>query len=238
MQLIIRPLLIYLLLFQTVSLVSAKPPSECSDLSHVLLGKEYSVELMESYQTTIAHLEKKQHKYRRASSFLKHMFYYVHRKHLKRYQQFSLLTDVMKSGTYDCVSASALYALLLERLGFSYQIWEMDYHIYLSVDLGDRTIVLEATDPLYGFIEQPEEINEHRENLKQKAQTLHWEVGNTTPLIYRSITLTQLAGLQLYNRAINAWTRQQKKQAKEYAEQALNYYTAERIVMLANLVSQ
>ncbi|MGD1890410.1 MAG: hypothetical protein ACFB15_07420 [Cyclobacteriaceae bacterium] len=225
-----------LLVFITFNQGLAFPvPERTANTSNQIPG--FSVELMEPFRATTDHLQQKLRKARRKRAFLRYMFYYIHRKHLKRYKQYSLLTDVMKNGSYDCVSGSALYALMLEEYGFSYQIWEMDYHVYLTVSVDDMTFVLETTDPVHGFIELPKEIAEHREYYEQQAELLHQEAGSNDPLIHRSITLTQLAGLLLYNRAINAWNNRQQKQAQQFAAQALDYYPAERIACLAQFIA-
>ncbi len=189
------------------------------------------------FEATVDHLREKEPKYRHQLSFLRHLFYYVHRKHLKRFSKYSLFADVMKNGTYDCVSGTALYALLLEGLNIPYEIWEMDYHAYLTLKVEGKTIVFEATDPVHGFIAQPEQIEEHLNLYKSAARAFKEAHGQKEALIHRAVTLKQLAGLQFYNRAIKALLDQRAEVARQFAQQALTYYPAPRIKRLLEMPS-
>ena len=141
----------------------------------------------------------------------------------------------MKTGTYDCISGTALYALVLEGLNIPYKIWEMDYHAYLTVEVDGATIVFEATDPVHGFITQPKQVEAHLNLYKFAAQTFKQANHQPETLIHRPVTLKQLVGLQLYNRAIKALLDQRAEEAQCYAQQALAYYPAPRIKLLLTL---
>ncbi len=184
------------------------------------------------YQATLDHLRAKRKKYRRPVSFLRHLFYYVHRKHLKHYQKYSGLVDVGARGTYDCVTGTALYALLLDRLDIPYQIWEMDHHAYLTVIVDGKAVVFEATNPVSGFITKSDQVAMHCSGYQEAARAFKKAHGQYDSLIHRSITLKQLIGLQFYNRALKAFADKKPREARRYTQQALDYYPAPRIKRL------
>ncbi len=57
---------------------------------------------------------------------------------------------MLKEGRYDCVSGSAALGLLLERYGYSFDIVETDYHVFIVVHLGLQKAILESTLPIGG----------------------------------------------------------------------------------------
>jgi hypothetical protein len=194
--------------------------------------------LMEDYRYTIDHLQKRELRHKQKLSFLKYLFYYVHRRHLKHYLPYSAMSNLLQTGAYDCVSGTAFYALILEEMGFRYQIWEMNYHVYLSVQSEHNRIVFEATDPIKGFITDPDQIDQHYKSYSEEARQYLKDSNTESLLIHQEITLIQLAGLQLYNQAIEALQNQIHMRAERYTKEALLYYRADRIEALLHLAKK
>lgn len=151
--------------------------------------------------------------------FLEGLFYRVHHKYLKNYSQYSSLTSLMENGNYDCVSGTALYAHLLGQLGFAYHIFETEYHIYLLVETKDGSVLIESTDPATGFVNLPRKIDERIRIYKSDGQGRHQgEIG-----------LVELAGLQYYNLAIDAYNNHQPYEALKFLEEGLELYPSHRL---------
>ncbi len=200
--------------------------------------KIISWEIEESLQPTIDYLKKKQRKYRSQTHFLKHLFHYVHHKHLKRFGHQSSPDALAKSGTYDCVSGTALYALILEELNIPYEIWEMNYHVYLALKVNDSKVVFESTNPVEGFINQADRIAQHRSYYEEEAERYHQNQEIDVPTIHRAINFKQLCGLQFYNQALAYLQKEEKDKALRYVQQALDYYPSDRIALLAEWIGQ
>lgn len=187
-------------------------------------------------------LQKWQAKTRNEKAFLDRMFYTVHRRFLKNYAPFLGFEALMQNGTYNCLSATALYAMLLEELEISYQIYETDYHIFLMVETAaGEQLLFETTDPLNGFVESQEEIDRRIAAIRRDEG-----FSNADPArayadfelqVFRPVSLQQLAGLQYYNQAAHLYNSQRIKEATLALSKGRLLYQAERFDKLAGLLA-
>jgi tetratricopeptide (TPR) repeat protein len=83
--------------------------------------------------------------------FLDYLFEQVHFTYLKKYEANVPFDKIFKTGTYNCLTATALYALIFERMGIKYQIKEAPTHVYLVADPGNLGVLIETTDPQGGY---------------------------------------------------------------------------------------
>src|SRR5882672_8837405 len=65
--------------------------------------------------------------------FLKTVFHQTEKTFLKTYVPYSEFSEVFNTGNYDCLTATSLFAHLLDQLNFTYRIVETNYHIFLLV---------------------------------------------------------------------------------------------------------
>ena len=181
----------------------------------------------------VAGLKKKQSAYKNDERFLKYMFYKVHRKFLKHYTHYPEFLSLFAKGQYDCVTGTALYAYLLDSLGYKYTIQEKEYHIYMMVKAQNgqhktKTFLIESTDPLYGFVSGPSAIQEriqwyeNEENSAYGGFQYNFEINNT-------INLVELAGLAFYNSAVAHYNRQQFAKAVVQLKKAKFLYESQRM---------
>lgn len=187
-------------------------------------------------------MRQKQLRKRDEKAFLDKLFYAVQRRFLKEYQPFQSFSALLQNGTYNCLSATALYALLLDELEISYQIYETDYHIFLMLETasGDQ-VLFETTDPMNGFVDRQEEID------RRIAEIRNDELAeNTTPerayvdfdlQVFRPVSLQQLAGLQYYNQAAYLYNKQQIEEATLALSKGRLLYQAERFDKLKGLIA-
>ncbi len=203
-----------------------------------------------------AQMQKKQAKYKREEAFVKYLFYKVHRKYLKQYRHETNFFELFDKGSYNCVTGTALYALLLDALKLDYTIRETPYHIYMMVYLPqqnvspsgyctpdvstpDDSVLIETTDP-QGFITDHKAMQEAIKFYQTPPSTSRSEtpVYDYAFAIDERISLRQLAGLNYFNQAVARYNQQQLPEAKAYLEQAARLYPAKRMEALQTLIAQ
>ncbi|NOQ28103.1 MAG: hypothetical protein GQ564_22295 [Bacteroidales bacterium] len=71
----------------------------------------------------------------------------VHKQFLKKYSDNEYFPEIFKTGKYNCVSASMLYALVFNELKIPYKVKASSSHVYLVANPGSKSIVIETTNP-------------------------------------------------------------------------------------------
>lgn len=185
----------------------------------------------------IAQLKKRQGLYKSENDFVEYAFYLTHRKLLKDYDKYASLTETLVVGKYDCLTATAVYSIILGELGIKHAVVETNYHIYILVnpDTEDE-IFLETTDPRYGFISNPVEIEASKEkhlmaNATQNSALVHFDFN-----IERRLEGKELVGLLYYNQSIKALNSGKWEEAFDIAQEAFNYYPNERLIKLIDII--
>lgn len=166
--------------------------------------------------------------------FLSKLYGKIQRKQLGWFKDYALFSEVFERKNYDCVTGTALYAYLLDELGFQYRILEFDFHVLLIVNLPKKQILIESTDPLDGFVGDQKEI---------ASRVAYYQSGQNVPgTIYRSntyreINLQQLAGLVYFNQAVNAFNQREFQEAIFFIEKAEIVYPSSRVSQTKRLIS-
>lgn len=188
------------------------------------------------YHEQLQHYRGRQPKYRTDEQFLEYLFYRVHRKQLKKYQQYVSLADQFESGSYDCLTATTLYYLYLRDLGYAVDMVETEYHIYLKVKTGDGIVLFESTDPMSGFVTSEEEIRLREASYGNgQAEPGVSGLSASTPasrngfLLNDSVAEQELLGLHYFNQAVLAWNAGLPARAIVLIEKAYELYPSKRI---------
>lgn len=171
------------------------------------------------------------------ASFLKKLFKKTHQQFLRHYVVHSDFGDLFQNGNYDCLTATALFATLLDRFEYDYEIYETNYHIFLIVQTQQGKVLIESTDPIYGF-ESGEMAIEARLQTYLRANEGKENTYRYQQDTFRSIEKTKLPGLLLFNQAVNAFNADDVVGAAEKLIVANRIYRAERNVELAALIIQ
>ncbi|MEQ8925622.1 MAG: hypothetical protein RLO81_07385 [Fulvivirga sp.] len=185
------------------------------------------------YVELLSSLQSKQESSKNDGSFMSWMFYKVHRKILKNYTQYTSLASTIESGNYDCLSATSLYALLLNDLGYSPRLVETTYHIYLLVETENQRFLFESTDPINGFVESNQDIeqrlvdysNENESPLASKVVNYY----KFSSAVNEQIGMVKLVGLQYYNEAVEHYNSQKLISTIDLLEKASFFYHSDRI---------
>lgn len=172
--------------------------------------------------------------------FLKNVFNITHRQLLKEYDQYAGFGELFREGKYDCLTATALYSILLNELGYQHRIIETNYHIFLLVDTEDGQILMESTDPLDGFEYQPDRIESRiaQYKLDQEEVASNKPSYSFTYTLFDEVSPSELTGLLYYNQCVKAFNTQQWSKALQLLELAKTFYHSPRITEMENLLMQ
>lgn len=140
---------------------------------------------------------------------LRKMFRRVQRSVLKRYVPYSDFSAMFTEGKFDCLTATTLYAHLLESLHYRFDVIETNYHIFVLVHTTDGEVMLETTDPVGGFVTDPETITARtgdyqRNELKTNRTCYAYQYQCN---LFQRVSTEQLGGLLQFNQAVKAYNQ-------------------------------
>lgn len=175
--------------------------------------------------------------------FLRSVFFKTHRKYLRHYDASAIFKETMTTGTYGCLTGTALYSIILSHFGYENEIIELASHVYLKVRLNDRVILIESTLPGTGFLESVSAIAKATEQYQNNSRKLNSidaiagiNEGNEKGAFERSISLKQLSGLQYYNMAIYNIKEESLERAFANAMESIDLYPSKRTEQLMEIV--
>jgi hypothetical protein len=177
-------------------------------------------------------LEKKQSNFKQESDFVRYLFTKTHQQYLKQYEAYSPITDLFNKGSYNCLTGTILYALLLDQFHIHHQVIETNYHIFILAETKQGQILLEATDPVNGFVSNPQDIesriNTYKENLTQASSSKkHYYQFNFE--LFNPVSIKELRGLLYYNKAVDAYNHKNLNESVQFLKKAHALYSSTRI---------
>lgn len=193
--------------------------------------------LKSNYNDFVNDLKLKKQKWNNDHRLLRHVFYSTHREYLKKYEPYQSFQDIFWTGTYGCLTGTALYAFLMEELGFNYEIIETNYHMFLLVKTDDKEYLIESTDPAHGFVHSKKAIS-HRikeaiEYNRDDSRSYAFKYD-----IYKSVSHIELIGLQYYNTAIDAYNNENFVMTLYCLNEASRINPSERISAFIELLEK
>jgi hypothetical protein len=196
-------------------------------------GEKEFMKAQQKLDLIIADLEKEKIGEKKLKKSAKIIFDRVH-SYLRLYKETAHFDQIFNDGIYNCLTASALYALILERLGIPYALIEMPTHVFVLLDPGGENIGLETTDPKEGVfrLDKSKIVAELRQ---QKMISDEESRGKTDEEVYDTyfkeaqikINLNQLIGLAYHNFAVEKLNEKAFKSSVEYSEKSLFLYPNE-----------
>jgi len=193
----------------------------------------------DEFHDFIGKMEGKRLSFRDDNAFVNHVFVKAHQKFLKSFTQYASFNELFEKGNYNCLTGTAIYALLLEHFEIDYKIIETNYHIFILATTNDGNVLLEATDPINGFVDQPGDIEKriqgYRQNEIQEASSRKNYYQYSFDL-YNEVKLDELLGLMHYNIAIVNYNNQQFQSAISHLDQALELYDSPRIEEFSRVI--
>ncbi|MFN6117553.1 MAG: hypothetical protein ACK46G_15620 [Flavobacteriales bacterium] len=97
---------------------------------------------------------------------LRHLFQEVQSAFMKRYDARALFADLFANGDFNCVTASMLFAIILNDLGIPFDMHQTPDHMFLVTTAGGYPAMIETTDPVRGvFVVSPRTQKKYVEEL-------------------------------------------------------------------------
>ena len=170
---------------------------------------------------------------------IRYIYDYIHETFLTKYEINNRFEDIFANGFYNCVSASALYALVFSELNIPFVIKEKPTHVYLIAYPDAEKITVESTNPIGGsYVPEPQFKQTFVKVLKDQKliSAQEYASGNIDELFdehyYGSdlnISLLQLAGIQYLNAGLYLIDEKNFSRATDELEKAYLLYPSERI---------
>ena len=187
----------------------------------------------------VSKLEQKRSSFKRTEDFLEFIFNKTHQKFLKNFSEYASFAETIDNGNYNCLTGTALYALLLDHFEIPYQIIETNYHIFLLAQTEKGSILFETTDPANGFVANNEEIKNrmarYRQNSVQTARKSKTYYQYNFDL-YRAVSLDEVLGLLYYNLSIVAFNAKDLNLAIDHLGKAMELYESPRIEEFSRII--
>lgn len=215
------------------------PSVGISDVELILTSQSVSENTiaLEKLNSSLEVLNKKHGQYKKEKDFVEYLYAYTHRKILKKYDQYASLAETLTKGTYDCLTATAVYSIFLNELQIPHAIVETNYHIYILVYPETQSeILIETTNPISGFIDDPEEISALKESYRKANSELEEGQLDMDIDIEHRLEGKELIGLLYYNQSVKEFNNGNWQKAEELAILAISYYPTMRIEKLIQFI--
>jgi len=193
---------------------------------------------LDRFNELLAHLDKKKSG-RSERDFVRQIFARTHSQILKRYDHGAEFHELFETGAYNCLTGTILYSLILDHYGIRHEVIETNYHIFITVQTQQGEILLEATDPLKGFVSTQKEIDARIESYKENQPSdmpLSQEAYKFSFNLYNVVTQQELLGLLYYNLAVKAYNSLQLEKATRLLEKSAERYSTVRTNEFAALL--
>lgn len=136
----------------------------------------------------------------------------THDKYFKQYTTNSAFKEIFETGNYNCVSATSLYAVLLNHFKIDFKIKRTPKHVYLEVDNLKNNILMESTTPQNVVSEYSDDFKKEYVNYLEKNKLLKGgdkelskqEIFSQYFYSAEEIDIYQLSSLQYYNQGLIA----------------------------------
>ena len=224
----------FLTILILIAAVGLKGQSLVTDLIDSYPSQASTPELESLLEHHIQKLLKLQLKSKTQSDFVEKTFYYLHQRVFKSYVPYSQFNELLETGSYDCLSATALFAVIFERFNVPVTIKETNYHIFLTVESENESILIETTDGTNGFVKNRKEIEARLELYQQNV------LANLTQnhylyqaQIFQPITSSQLVGLLYFNQAVREYNKKNLWGCAKSLDESITRYANPRTEELA-----
>ncbi len=211
--------------------------SQAADQQQLLLANQFVEKIAAEVRNPIAERKTMAKK-------LEYLQKVLHEKYLLKYQFIIDFPELVASGTFNCVTGTALYALVLQKLGIEFQVYERPNHVYLTA--GTEATIIESTDPKKGVFMPSDRLQKaiarsliasdlasEQEIAEKSASSLFLNVY----LKDEKITLRQLAGLHYKNDALLALEAAEWALARQQALKSLYLYPCKQIELVVFIAS-
>lgn len=162
----------------------------------------------------------------------------IHDKYFKKYELITQFNDIFNNGAFNCVTSTALYAILLNELDVPFVIKEKPGHVYLIAYPNSSSILIETTDPQsrifnYDYRTKSRYIKyllETKIITPSQLERLGTD-GVFAKYFYAdgNITIDQLIGIHYMNHAADLLDQRKYKEAFAQLEKSYLFFPIEKI---------
>ncbi len=204
-----------------------------------------SIQVLESYLATtnasidqhawttfIEKLAAKKKTSKNEIQFLRYLFSRTHEQYLKHFKTNATFGSLFENGSYNCLTGTILYSIILKQFGIDHQVIETNYHIFILAQTNKGEVLIETTDPHEGFVTSSDKITSRIDHYRTQG------VQSTDPTLsyyqysfalYNEVSQNELIGLLYYNLAIDSFNEQALQKAVRYLGRAIERYASPRI---------
>ncbi len=181
---------------------------------------------------------------------IKTIYRAVHGTFFRKYEMLTSFDKIFKDGDYNCVTASALYGIILIRLNIPFFVVETPVHVYIVSYPDKNRIKIESTGPYAGYFIYSQSLKKaFIENFreykliddKEYSKLSLDELFDKYYFIGNKISIKELIGIQYFNIAAYYTLKNNLEQGYNSLEKAYVFYPLEgtRILLfdyLSNMV--
>lgn len=185
------------------------------------------------YLSVFKALDEKKIQSKKINQKIKLSYSNVHSRFLKKYNDNEYFPVIFQTGTYNCVSASMLYAMIFDNLDIPYNVKASSNHVYLVANPGSNSIVIETTNPGFEQMIFTGEFKQQYVNyLKTSKLISESEYKNkSVEEIFeekfkevRDAEFNNLPGFQYYNKALTKLQNNDFEEALKLSQKAYFFY--------------
>ncbi len=190
--------------------------------------------------------------HKKKSKYIKSIYSHIHENFLTKYELKNYFNEIFSSGNYNCVSACALYSLVLDDMGIPYTVKETPTHVYLIVNIEGEQVLIETTDPVGGFNKFSTGFKSNFVKLLMDSKLISDKENNENSIDYlfnkyyfteKNVNLKQLIGLQYYNHGLYLLEDNNYRKALPEFQKSYLLYPSDKIkevvlFTLGNLLAQ
>lgn len=165
----------------------------------------------------------------------------VHSRFLKKYVNNESFPTIFKNGQYNCVSASMIYSIIFDELSIPYKVMASSEHVYLIANPGDKSIVIETTNPNFmkavfngeykrqyvNYLRSSKLISESEYKSKSLDEIFEQHFNEV-----RDASFYNLPGFQYYNAAFFHLKNNDISEGLELIQKAYFFYPDPQVKML------
>jgi hypothetical protein len=231
-----------LVFFTLLATASANTPESAPGLQRYVMSFSsvdgVAVDSEELLQL-VRKLREKQLKAGNNTAFVDYLFDKTRNRFLRNYAEYATFSETINRGKYNCLTGTALYAMLLHHFNIPYQVIETNYHIFLIAQTENGRVLLEATDTENGVVTGESKIDarikEYRQGLPAKSDRsktyYQYDVN-----VFKQVSLEELTGLLYYNRAIVAYNQRDLAEAIANLTKSVERYQSPRTAEFATIL--
>lgn len=192
----------------------------------------------QKFYSRLAEIQSQKFESRKNDRKVKILYEDLHQTFLAKYELENRFEDIFNNGYYNCVSASALYALAFQQLNIPFAIKEKPTHVYLIAYPENEQIMVETTTPVNGFVTISQQFKQNFLSALKDQKIIsakEYASGNADALFdkyyfgeHENIDIKKLVGIQYMNEGVYSLEKKNYEDALHAIEKAYLFYPSER----------